>query len=201
MSANFSSHPNKVNSNQLNAWLHGLMALGVVFQVLMIAFRELVGHHSAWSIYREPAIKMHQYVGIFVFLVIVIYLVQKFLISKQAFFARFYPLTKTSWIKIREDIFCLIFEKKLPVRIQESSLGGLSGLVQGLGLLLVLFLSGVGTLAMFSWYGLLGVPAEWGDGLLIAHKFFGGLIWWYLGGHIGMVLLHKITPERFQKEF
>jgi len=188
-------------ANKFNAWLHGLMALGVVFQVLMIAFRELVGHHSTWSIYREPAIKMHQYVGIFVFIVIAIYLIQKFLISRQDFFSRFYPINKTAWRKVSEDIACLVFERRLPVRIKESALGGLSGLIQGLGLLLVLFLSGVGSLAMLSWYGLLGVPAGWGDELLIAHQFFGGLIWWYLGGHIGMAVLHKITPKRFQKEF
>jgi len=186
---------------KINKILHGLMALGVIFQLLMIEFRELVGHHSAWSIYREPAIRLHQYVGIFIFVIIIIYLTQKIIILKASFFTRFYPLTKKSWIKIGEDIFCLIIQRKLPIRIQENALGGLSGLVQGLGLLLVLFLSGVGSLAMLSWHGLLGVPANWGDNLLIAHQFFGGLIWWYLGGHIGMALLHKITPKKFQKEF
>jgi hypothetical protein len=37
--------------------------------------------------------------------------------------------------------------------------------------------------------------------LIMAHKFFGGLIWWYLAGHVGMAVLHKMTPKRFQKEF
>ncbi len=189
------------SQQKITSGLHGLMALGVVFQVLMIAFRELVGHHSTWSSYRELAIELHQYVGIFVFIVIALYFLQKILMARQDFYTRFYPMTKTSWIKIREDIFCLVIQRKLPVRINKYSLGGLSGLVQGLGLLLVLFLSGVGTLAMCSWYGWLGVPAEWGDQLLIAHRFFGVLIWWYLGGHVSMALLHRIIPKEFQKEF
>ena len=180
-------------------FLHGLMALGVVFQLVMILFRESVDRHGAWAVYRQTAITLHKYVGVAVFFIVVAFFAWKIISDGKASFLQFYPVTKKSWAKVLEDVRCL-FSGKLPFRVSKDSLGGVSGLVEGLGLLLVFGLALLGSLAMLSWFGLV-IPAAWGHDLIQVHKFFAGLIWWYLGGHVGMAVIHQGLPARFQREF
>jgi cytochrome b561 len=180
--------------------LHGFLAISVVIQVGFILFRENVDKHGSWTSYRQLAITGHKYLGMLILLIVVAYFVSKVMFYGRASFLQFYPVTRSARLKVIEDLKCLFLMKKIPVRARRDNLGGLSGLIQGLGLLLVFGLALVGTLAMFSWEGWFGVPDSWGTDLIKIHKFFAGLIWWYLGGHFGMAFFHRILPARFQKE-
>ncbi len=181
--------------------LHGCLGLSVLIQVGFILFRESVDKHGVWAPYRQLAILGHKYLGMLILLIVIAYFVMKIMFYGKAGFLQFYPIRRTAFLKVTEDLKCLWSMKKIPVRTRRESLGGLAGIVQGLGLLLVFGLALVGTIAMFSWQGWWGTPESWAGSLIKIHKFFAGLIWWYLGGHMGMALLHRILPQRFLHEF
>lgn len=184
--------------NRVSLSLHVLIALGVILQVSFILFRKIIGHQGPWVIYRAPAIQLHEYIGAAVFLIVLIYFFYKIFLSPKNTLLNFYPVSKNSWVKIIQDLGCLFLQKKIPVRTQ----GGLAGLIQGLGLLLVLGLAGLGTVSLISWQFPSNILlTELGKTAMTLHKYFAFLIWWYLGGHVGMAFLHKIIPARFQKEF
>jgi cytochrome b561 len=159
--------------------LHGLLALAVVVQVGLILFRESLDRHGSWASYRGVAITLHKDLGVAIFFIVLAFLIWKLISGGKLSVFQFYPVTKKAREKVIEDLHCLFYEKKLPIRHAKNSLG---------------------TLAMLSWNQLLGVPVSWGSQLIYVHKFFAGLIWWYLGGHVGMVFLHKLIPLKFQKE-
>lgn len=176
--------------------LHWLIALTVIFQVALILFREAVGHHGPYSIYRESAIQMHIYLGLFIFILACLFLLRKFLAQNNpnTHWTQLFPITRAARNLVLED-FKYLLKFKIPVR---NTGGGLAGLVQGLGLLLVFGLAGLGTLAFIAWtFPILGL-ANQSHSIIEIHKFFGGLIWWYLGGHVGMACLHRILPDKYQ---
>jgi cytochrome b561 len=176
---------------------HGLLALSVVIQVGLILIRESIDHHGTWANARPVLITIHQWNGWIVLVLLLLYAWSKGLGRSRTLWLQFFPVTHSAVAKIREDIQ-LLFKGQLPFRMTPKSLGGLSGLVQGLGLLLVLGLAVIGGLAMLGWHQL-GVPESWSHSLIQIHKALAVLIWWYLGGHIGMALIHWILPKKFQR--
>ena len=134
------------------------------------------------------------YLGLFIFLLALIFLIRKIFLSGNTSWEKLFPIKKADRKLVLEDLK-ILFTLKIPVR---SLGGGLAGLIQGLGVLLVFGLAGIGTLAFISWtFPVLNITS-WGGPLIETHKFFAVLIWWYLGGHIGMTCLHKILPQKFQ---
>ncbi len=182
----------------LTRLLHALLALTVIIQVLFILIRENIDRHGDWGIYRQMLILWHKWNGFIVLGLVITYFVVKGFQHKKQMWLQFYPLTPEARSKIVQD-FCILRQGKLPVRSTPESLGGLSGLIQGLGLLLVFGLALLGALAMASWAGWL-IPSSWGTFFIQTHKLLGGLIWWYLGGHIGMAIIHRLLPAPFQSE-
>jgi cytochrome b561 len=182
----------------LTRLLHGLLALSVMIQVLLILIRENIDRHGEWSTYRPSLIMWHKWNGFIVLGLVIGYFIVKAFQHKKQMWIQFYPLTQEARSKIAED-FTTLRQGKLPVRSTPTSLGGLAGFIQGLGLLLVFGLALIGALAMAAWAGLL-IPSNWGSFFIQAHKLLGGLIWWYLGGHIGMAIIHRLLPARFQSK-
>lgn len=89
----------------------------------------------------------------------------------------------------------MIDDVKMLCRFQlpDRDFGGLAGLIQGLGFLLLFLVALLGTL----W---LVIPANYvGASLLYEikelHQFFAQIVWYYLAGHVGMFLIHVIVDK------
>ena len=78
-------------------------------------------------------------------------------------------------------------------RIPDRDFGGLAGLIQGLGFMLLFLVASLGCLWLM-------LP-EYYIGSNVLHKikeyhqFFAQIVWYYLAGHVGMFLIHVIVDK------
>ena len=68
----------------------------------------------------------------------------------------------------------------------------LAGAVHGLGLLLILAMGATGATIFFGMDEVTGHMSSFVDGMKELHEVLGSLVWVYLIGHVGMVVLHKL---------
>lgn len=176
--------------------LHLLMAICVVVQIGILFFKWYIPVGSALHAYRSQVFMYHKYIGMFTFVVVLAYFISKLCDQNKIKFLRLFPYSKQGLSDVASDLKTL-FRLKLPVRVG----GGLAGFIQGLGLLLLLGLAFIGTLAFLC--GTLPVGpglAKYTGTLYGLHKDLGAILWWYLGGHVGMACLHKLLPNKMQEE-
>ena len=88
----------------------------------------------------------------------------------------------------------VLWSRQIPVR----QMGGLAGMVEGLGILVLVCMTLTGGLFFLCQF-------EWGfqnvAGLFLSmHQYLSGFVWAYIIGHAGMAMLHWMLPIRFFKE-
>ncbi len=81
------------------------------------------------------------------------------------------------------------FSGKLHESAEDSAL---AGAVHGLGLMLVLAMGLTGSTMFFGMNELTGQMNDFVDVMKELHEMLGGLVWFYLIGHVGMVGLHRL---------
>ena len=170
--------------------LHSLLALLVVGQLLSMLLHQNLANGSAFA---YGAMVYHKYAGMLAFLVCLSFLLYRALSRTQRLLDWFPWLTRKGWQAIVADL-CFLLRAKL---VERREGGGLAGTVHGLGMLLVLGLSASGTaffVCQALGYGSLA------HRLIALHTSYAFLVWWYLGGHVLMALLHQLTPRRHRVE-
>lgn len=176
--------------------IHALLALCVVIQVCLVLFKWYVPINTSLYAIRGEVFQYHKYIGMFTFAVIILFFLDKLVDEKVVRLKRLYPYGSAGMKDVLTDLNVL-FHFKIPVR----GGGGLAGLIQGLGLLLVLGLAAVGTVAfLFNTLPFGKTAASWVGPLYNFHEDLGAILFWYLGGHVIMAFLHMVLPERFQEE-
>lgn len=182
----------KIRWNRASFLWHGLLAGLVIFQLSMILLRGLLEnlHATELNLY-QLALLAHKSIGILTFFVVCIYLLGK-LAGYLGSWRNVFPwISRVGRAAIIEDIKSL-GRLCLPVRIYG---GGLAGLVQGLGLLLIAGVASSGFLSFLLWnyteaQHLAAIIFSW-------HRNLAVLVWWFIGGHSLMALLHRLLPKRF----
>ena len=173
-------------------WLHAGLALTVPIQLLTELFmhRPKLGHvrTGAESFFFE----MHEWVGLAACAIVVLHILWSALGTAKGGFARLFPYFSADG---RKSIIEEIREVPgwLSGRLHETAEeSALAGSVHGLGLLLVLGMAITGTIVFFGMNEITGQLTGLARAALQLHHTGGNLVWAYLIGHVGMVVLHRI---------
>lgn len=173
--------------NKTSLVLHFIVAVAVCVQLLTSLG---LGYGTWWS---HDIFLVHMVSGSVALIAVFVFLVWK-LVGPQGGFLKIYPwLSAEGWRMIGEDMK-LLRTVKIPVR---ATGGGLAGVVQGLGLLLILAVAALGASWYYLGYANHVISAASASRLLHAHTTLAPWVWVYLGGHAGMAVLHWLLPERF----
>ncbi|ODN43500.1 cytochrome b/b6 domain-containing protein [Piscirickettsia litoralis] len=163
--------------------LHSLFAFCIIGQLITSTFmhRPKPGRHV--SAFEAWGYQTHEYMGILTLILLICYVVWAFVILKRG--PHLFPWSRVGWQTIWRQCKALL-KGILPA---SHSTGGLSGLIHGLGLLLVIATASTGTI----WW-LLSLSHIFTIGqihpLKEVHEWCGTIVWFYLGGHVSMAILH-----------
>lgn len=175
--------------------LHAFIGICVVIQLVTLMLKWYIPLNNSWYAYRSNIFTVHIYDGLIFFWVALAFFLYKLFVQASPSAKRLYPYFSKDMRWVMQDIQTLC-GLRLPVR--EG--GGLAGLIQGLGVLLVLGLGLTGSLAYLTWHDLVSLPLS-GKQLIGFHKDLGNILYWYLAGHVGMSVVHRITPKRFWESY
>ncbi|MDA0910649.1 MAG: hypothetical protein O2809_03705 [Proteobacteria bacterium] len=103
-------------------------------------------------------------------------------------FGHLFPYSKKGLSLVIADIKTLC-----RCRLPDRDFGGLAGLIQGLGFLLLFLVALLGTLWLVIPANHIGVSLLYDIKEL--HEFFAQIVWYYLAGHVGMFLIHVIVDK------
>jgi cytochrome b561 len=154
--------------------LHSIFAVAVISQLISSEFMQG----------STPIFYLHVAGGLTALVSLVIYLALKF---KQHKLAGLYPYSRLGLVEVMTDLINMVKFKSLPDR----QAGGLPGLVQGLGVLLILAmaLTGASGFIIYHW-----LPWKQAASFLIdIHSTFATFVWIYIIGHAAMACLHWIV--------
>lgn len=171
--------------------LHVLIGLCVIIQLSALMFKWYIPADSRLYAYRSTVFEAHIYDGLFFFWVALAFFCYKLFIQQGQSARRLYPYFSSDITKVFQDIKSVLCFR-LPVR--EG--GGLAGCIQGLGVLLILGLGLSGTFAFITWHQFANLPVS-GATIMMWHHLLGNILYWYLVGHVGMALVHRLVPKRF----
>ncbi|MDF2690310.1 MAG: hypothetical protein K0S29_165 [Gammaproteobacteria bacterium] len=154
--------------------LHFIFATAVISQLITSRFMQN----------NTPIFYLHVAGGVTALLSLLVYFSLKI---KQNKLSGFYPYSKTGLTEIKDDLLNLLKFKALPDR----AIGGLPGLIQGLGLLLILgmALTGASGFIIYHWLPWKQIASS----LINVHGTLASLVWIYIIGHASMACLHWIS--------
>lgn len=170
--------------NNVRFALHFGLLIGVILQLIS---SQLMHSHIPQA---NTFFVLHMVSGISTFICAIVYLVYRIWLNKVPDWQVLFPWSsRLGWQSIGQDIKILA-GFRLPVR----DAGGLAGMVQGLGLLLILAMGLLGTSWAILWGFSLGLPAV-ADLIISTHSALATLVWIYIIGHGVMAILHRIVPD------
>ncbi len=171
--------------------LHWGFSLLIPLQLLSAAFMKQPKPGRIRTDAQEFFFDMHEWVGMLVLTLVLMRLMWS-LLSKEASWSRLFPYFSTE------------LRQALPSRLKDEMLGWLkgkfaetgqqspvSGIVHGLGILLVLALGVTGAVMLYGMEasgqmtGLVHLAKEF-------HEVLGELLWIYIIAHVGMAILHTL---------
>ncbi|OIO71859.1 MAG: hypothetical protein CO186_13055 [Zetaproteobacteria bacterium CG_4_9_14_3_um_filter_49_83] len=179
--------------DKLTRWFHVGLALLVPLQLLS---EELMKRPKPGRIRTDEQIfffEMHEWVGMTLLSIVVLHMLWSLRCADEGGWKRLFPyLTSAGRCQMLRDIQAIPawFKGKVPSLDDKQAL---PGAIHGLGLLLVLVLV-LGTTGAMMLYGMeesgrmVGIIDEAKE----FHELMGGLVWLYLIGHVGMVVVHRL---------
>ena len=138
---------------------------------------------------------MHVASGVFTFFCVAIYLISRLCSQDPPGWKHLFPWWGKEAKQVWQDI-CTVGRLRLPVR----PAGGLAGLLQGLGLLLV-FTMGILGITWFLIWSVFGNIQPLAHNIIGLHADLSTLLWIYVGGHSFMAIMHRIVSERFCEHY
>jgi cytochrome b561 len=178
--------------DRLTRWLHAGLALAVPLQLFSESFMRLPKLGRIRSSSEAFFFTMHEWIGLAACAIVVLHILWSALGTAKGGLVRLFPYFSAEG---REGIINEIKEipgwlsGKLHETAEESAL---AGTVHGLGLLLVLGMASTGTVVFFGMNEVTGHMSPFVHAIAEIHGTGGNLVWAYLIGHIGMVVLHRI---------
>jgi|LauGreDrversion4_2_1035121.scaffolds.fasta_scaffold320044_2 cytochrome b561 len=177
----------QVHYDVLSYVIHWLFALAIIFQMLSAQWmhHKIMPNAELWTL---KLFLFHKIFGVTVFFLLLAYLIRAASLVEKDKFGHLFPYNKKGLSLVLDDLKILCH-----LQLPDRDFGGLAGLIQGLGFLLLFLVALLGTL----W---LVIPANYiGASLLYIikklHQFFAQIVWYYLAGHIGMFLIHVIVDK------
>ncbi len=139
---------------------------------------------------QSTAFSVHMYSGVLATLLVLSYWLWILKRNRSLLYHLFPWITRSGLQDIAGDIRGLL-RLHLP---NPALAGGLPGFIQGLGLLLVTWVGLLGTFLFFS------LPktqelAPWLSLIKETHGTFAWWMWWYVGGHGGMAIVHTLMAR------
>lgn len=181
--------------DRLTRWLHAGLALAIPLQLLSDQFMEHPHLRHGVVVPRSDAeiafFEMHEWVGMAALAFVVIHILWS-TTKAGGGLGRLFPYFQAGGCK------GIIAElKEVPGWLsgklhQNAEDSPLAGAVHGLGLLLILAMAGTGGTIFFGMDEVTGKTSEFVHEMKEIHEALGNLVWAYLIGHVGMVVLHKI---------
>lgn len=129
--------------------------------------------------------QIHKYTGMVALAVVVAHWIWSLTTRGSANVAHLFPYAPEQRARIIKEVRGMV-AKKLP---DSDTLGGVTGLVHGFGLLAVSALAVTGA-GLFVWWPDLGKPDKFTLTLGDVHSALSNLVWAYWIGHGGIALLH-----------
>ena len=183
--------------DRLTRWLHVGLVLGIPLQLFSEEFmkhRVTIMEHGvprARTAMEANFFAMHEAIGIALFSLIVVHILWS-ITRAGGGLGRLFPYFSTgglgALLKELQQVPGWL-SGKLHETAEESVL---AGAVHGLGLLLVLGMSLTGVIIFFGMDEASGNMTGVTRDIAEVHEALGSLIWAYLIGHVGMVVLHRI---------
>jgi hypothetical protein len=167
----------------ITLFLHLVMAIAVLLQ---LATSQL------WD-YSSVLFTLHEISGVTALSAVVLFLLWK--IIKGGLLNCFPWLTSQGRAHILSDIRWI---SKL--RLPEHNAGGLPGLIQGLGLLVILAMGLLGCLWFLGKFSYVVFLTPYAHVLIHWHSNLATLVWVYVCGHTAMAVIHWVLPRRFTVE-
>ncbi len=164
-------------------WLHGGIAICISWQLLSSLWMSPDWRHAAYGSFSQILFSTHAWIGLTTALLL---LWQWLWLLSAPQYARLLFPGRAAWPKIGADLRTLLRGKLPP----PGPVPGLSGLVHGLGLLLVSWMALTGTAIYFFLPQGGTPPGPLLESLLPLHKALHLLLWVYWCGHVGLALLH-----------
>lgn len=177
--------------DRLTRWLHAGLAIAVPLQLFSDQFMRLPKIGRLRSDAEIAFFEMHEWIGMAALALVVIHILWSTTKSGGGL-ARLFPYVKPGGCK---SIIAELKEVpgwlsgKLHMNADDSPL---AGAVHGLGLVLILAMAATGGAMFFGMDENTGQMSGFVHGLKEVHEALGNLVWAYLIGHVGMVVLHKI---------
>jgi len=181
--------------DRLTRWLHVGLALAIPLQLLSEEFMKrpklVDGIPRIRSAAEANFFEMHEFIGMAALTVVLIHIFWSTSKSGGGL-GRLFPYFKQGGC---QSIIAEVkqipgwFSGKLHESAEDSAL---AGAVHGLGLMLVLVMGLTGSTMFFGMDELTGKMPELVEAMKELHEALGGLVWAYLIGHVGMVVLHKL---------
>jgi cytochrome b561 len=173
--------------------LHGLMAVGIIGQLLSSQFMIGPDHLDRATALEKFALETHELLGLAVVGVVLAHWLWMFLPRSDVSLAKLFPWTPTGLKAVGADVAYLIKQRQLPEAANSS---GLSGFIHGLGLLVATAMAASG----FALY----LVIDWGDGASSdtfetyadIHGLFANFMWAYLIGHVAATAWHEYRGQR-----
>jgi len=172
--------------------LHAGLALTVPLQLLSESFMRLPKPGRIRSGSEVFFFEMHEWIGLAACAIVVLHVLWSAFGTARGGFARLFPYLSAEGRRgILEEIKAIPgwLTGSLHETAEDSPL---AGSVHGLGLLLVLGMACSGTVIFFGMNETTGHMSPLVHAIAEIHGDGGNLVWAYLIGHVGMVVLHKI---------
>lgn len=172
--------------------LHGLMAVGIVGQLLFSQFMIGPDHLDRATALEKFALEGHEILGLVAVGAILAHWLWMLFPRSDVSFSKLFPWTPMGLTAVGVDVAYLIKHRHLP---EADNSGSLSGFIHGLGFLVASGMA-VSGFALF-------LVLDWGDGAgsdsfetyAGIHDVFSTFLWVYLGGHVAAAAWHEYRGQ------
>lgn len=181
--------------DRLTRWLHAGFVLGVPLQLFSESFMKYPKLVDGVPRVRTAAeanfFEMHEFVGMTLLVIVVSHILWSASRAGGGL-GRLFPYFRSGGMAALSAELKQVpgwFSGKLHATAEDSVL---AGAVHGLGLLLILAMASTGATIFFGMDEVTGHMSSFVHDMKELHEGFGSLVWAYLIGHVGMVVLHRI---------
>lgn len=180
------AHPQSASWDRATRWLHGAIALGVVLQLALAMVMTSPDAAAAGPGEGQGLFRLHEVIGLSLLIPVSLHWAWQLSGRGRAGVAHLFPFSAAARAQVLAD-WRLLRQGVLP---EPGPRGGLAGLVHGVGLLNVTAMLASGSLLFLTLEYGAGVHSRAFALLGDIHGVFAALMWVYLAGHVGAVLLH-----------
>ncbi|TNF69620.1 MAG: cytochrome b/b6 domain-containing protein [Gammaproteobacteria bacterium] len=178
--------------NKVNKLFHLLFALAVSYQLISAQWMHVRlkpgKNYPEWSLWLFQG---HIYSGLFAGIMLLLYLIYNISQQDNHKLSHLFPWSKNGLKLVLLDLVSLV-KFKFPKKHDQ---GGAKGFVQGLGVLLVLSVALTG----FLWFTVYSITGSLNSPTIYiikeTHEYLANTVWFYLGGHVGMFILHLLFDK------